>query len=85
MANYDNQPARYGASVGGAVSAIDEGLRAHMLRVYNYMAIGLVITGLLALAPIRSRPRRDPALAVATLAERRDAHLARRHDLRRHR
>ena len=39
MANYDNQPARYGTSAaGGAVGAIDEGLRAHMLRVYNYMA-----------------------------------------------
>ena len=23
---------------------IDEGLRAHMLRVYNYMTIGLVVT-----------------------------------------
>ena len=42
MANYENQPTRFGASVGGAVSAIDEGLRAHMLRVYNYMGIGLV-------------------------------------------
>ncbi len=26
----------------------DEGLRQHMLRVYNYMGIGLVLTGLLA-------------------------------------
>ena len=50
MANFDNQPARFGASVGGAVSAIDEGLRAHMLRVYNYMGIGLLITGLVAFA-----------------------------------
>jgi FtsH-binding integral membrane protein len=28
--------------------AIDEGLRAYMLRVYNYMGIGLVVTGLVA-------------------------------------
>jgi FtsH-binding integral membrane protein len=49
MANYDNQPARFGASAtSGAVGAIDEGLRAHMLRVYNYMTIGLVLTGLTA-------------------------------------
>ncbi len=27
---------------------IDEGLRAYMLKVYNYMAIGLLITGLVA-------------------------------------
>jgi len=26
----------------------DEGLRRHMLRVYNYMALGLVVTGLVA-------------------------------------
>ena len=29
--------------------AIDEGLRAYMLRVYNYMTIGLVVTGFVAL------------------------------------
>lgn len=35
----------YGTSAG---ALFDEGLRQHMLRVYNYMAIGLVITGLVA-------------------------------------
>lgn len=35
---------------GQATSAvIDEGLRAHMLRVYNYMGLGLVVTGLVAM------------------------------------
>jgi hypothetical protein len=29
--------------------AVDEGLRAYMLRIYNYMALGLAITGLAAL------------------------------------
>ena len=29
-------------------AAIDEGLRAHMLRVYNYMTMGLVVTGFIA-------------------------------------
>ena len=29
-------------------AAFDEGLRRHMLRVYNYMGLGLVITGLVA-------------------------------------
>ncbi len=48
MANYDNQP-RFGATVAhGAESAIDAGLRAHMIRVYNYMASGLAITGIAA-------------------------------------
>jgi hypothetical protein len=49
MANYDNQSTRYGATVARDVEgAIDQGLRAHMLRVYNYMAIGLVLTGIFA-------------------------------------
>ena len=30
-------------------AAYDEGLRAYMLRVYNYMTIGLVVTGFVAL------------------------------------
>ena len=29
-------------------SAIDEGLRAYMLKVYNYMTIGLLLTGFIA-------------------------------------
>ena len=48
MANYENQPTRYGVTATGAVGAVDEGLRAHMLRVYNYMAIGLGLTGVAA-------------------------------------
>jgi len=46
MADYDNRVIR-----GGAVTdQIDSGLRAHMLRIYNYMLIGLVLTGLTAWA-----------------------------------
>src|SRR6202000_2223872 len=30
-------------------AAVDAGLRAYMLRIYNYMSIGLAITGLAAL------------------------------------
>ncbi len=30
------------------LGAIDEGLRAHMLRVYNYMTTGLALTGIVA-------------------------------------
>jgi uncharacterized protein len=33
---------------GHAGAPIDEGLRQHMLRVYNYMGLGLVVTGLVA-------------------------------------
>jgi FtsH-binding integral membrane protein len=34
------------ARVGSAV--FDEGLRQHMLRVYNFMGLGLIVTGLVA-------------------------------------
>lgn len=35
---------------GHATAAtIDEGLRAHMLRVYNFMGLGLVVTGIVAM------------------------------------
>lgn len=46
MADYDNRVIR-----GGAVTdQVDAGLRAHMLRIYNYMLVGLVLTGLTAWA-----------------------------------
>jgi FtsH-binding integral membrane protein len=40
----------FGRSVGRAEAAeIDQGLRAYMLHIYNYMVIGLAITGFAAL------------------------------------
>jgi FtsH-binding integral membrane protein len=42
---------RYGWQAGGRTAdaaLFDEGLRRHMLRVYNYMALGLVVTGIVA-------------------------------------
>jgi FtsH-binding integral membrane protein len=39
----------YGGAYGGVSQAqIDEGLRAYMLRIYNYMASGLALTGIVA-------------------------------------
>lgn len=37
----------YGSQAQSA-ALFDEGLRQHMLRIYNYMALGLVITGIVA-------------------------------------
>jgi FtsH-binding integral membrane protein len=48
MSNYDQNTAASGASADRTV-AIDAGLRAYMLRVYNYMAIGVALTGLVAM------------------------------------
>ncbi|HVY21434.1 MAG TPA: Bax inhibitor-1/YccA family protein [Bauldia sp.] len=54
MANYENQP-RYGATVAqSGAEAVDQGLRAYMLRVYNYMTIGLVLTGVTAWAVVNT-------------------------------
>ncbi len=44
---YPNQN-RFG-DLSQASASLDEGLRKHMLRVYNYMGLGLVVTGLVAL------------------------------------
>lgn len=47
---YDQQNA-YRSQAGGRVSAadIDEGLRAYMLRVYNYMALGVAWTAVVTM------------------------------------
>ncbi|WP_181706848.1 Bax inhibitor-1/YccA family protein [Chthonobacter rhizosphaerae] len=38
----------YRSHIGVDSAAFDEGLRQHMLRVFNYMGLGLVITGVVA-------------------------------------
>ncbi len=63
MAEYDR---RYGAAVrsgaGTRVEGIDQGLRAFMLGIYNNMALGLAITGLVAFGAY-SWAASDPAMA----------------------
>lgn len=51
MSDFDrNASARWGAGVARAgATELDQGLRAYMLGVYNYMVLGLGITGLVAL------------------------------------
>ena len=67
MANLEPRAARYGAAAAGAAEAIDEGLRAHMLRVYNYMMIGLVVTGVFALGIFNMAVTGNPQDAAAIL------------------
>jgi len=45
MAEFDRPSV---AARPGTAAVVDQGLRSYMLRVYNYMTIGLVITGLVA-------------------------------------
>ena len=49
MSDFRGYPQAGARSVG-----IDQGLRAYMIRVYNYMAMGLVITGLAGFATLSS-------------------------------
>ncbi len=46
MAQLENRYAQSGTARAGA--AVDEGLRAYMLGVYNYMAAGVALTGITA-------------------------------------
>jgi len=50
MSDYNPNPAaRYGTTAARDRVAVDQGLRAYMLGVYNYMTFGLAITGAVAL------------------------------------
>lgn len=42
--------------VSTADVAIDQGLRAHMLRIYNYMASAVLLSGIVAYAIVSSKP-----------------------------
>ncbi|PHR17716.1 MAG: hypothetical protein COA37_22040 [Hoeflea sp.] len=66
MADLRNSNVR-AANGAYAGAAIDEGLRAYMLRVYNLMAMGLGITGVAAYAIAMLATTNDPASAVATM------------------
>ena len=53
MANWSDPQlgsgAQQAATIGRAEVAVDAGLRAHMLSVYNYMTSGILLTGIVAL------------------------------------
>ncbi|MDQ2079195.1 Bax inhibitor-1/YccA family protein [Xanthobacteraceae bacterium Astr-EGSB] len=70
MSDFDrNAPAApFGTSIGRAeAAAIDAGLRAYMLSVYNYMVLGLAITGLAALGIYMLSVTGDAATAAKVL------------------
>jgi FtsH-binding integral membrane protein len=64
MAQYDNRYAHAGTGARTDV-AVDEGLRAYMLRVYNYMAAGIALTGIVAYVVFNYAVTTDPALAAS--------------------
>ena len=61
----------FGQSAGRAGSvAVDQGLRAYMLTIYNYMVLGLAITGLAALGRVDSDQSDAFAFAVDVASDR---------------
>jgi FtsH-binding integral membrane protein len=68
MSDYDRNvaTAQYGQTLGRTV-AVDEGLRAYMLHIYNYMVLGLAITGLAALGIYMLSVTGDAAAAMKVL------------------
>jgi FtsH-binding integral membrane protein len=72
MSDFDRNAAaaQYGRPLTRAETAVvDAGLRAYMLRIYNYMVLGLAITGFAALGGYLLAVTDDPANAVARLRD----------------
>ncbi|HTQ12469.1 MAG TPA: Bax inhibitor-1/YccA family protein [Rhizomicrobium sp.] len=63
MADYDNRAIR----ATTAAADIDAGLRAFMLRVYNYMFLGLALTGATAYGTFLAAVTADPSVPHKTL------------------
>src|SRR5690242_12377210 len=69
MSDLDRNYASPFGRVAGRVdaAAVDAGLRAYMLRIYNYMSIGLAITGFAALGIYMAAVTSDPSGAAAKI------------------
>ncbi len=69
MSDFDRNyaAAQYGSATAQTTVAVDEGLRAYMLRVYNYMVLGLAITGFAALGVYMLSVTGDAATAAKVL------------------
>jgi FtsH-binding integral membrane protein len=63
-----NYVSPFGRAAGRVdAAAVDAGLRAYMLRIYNYMSIGLAITGLAALGVYMAAVTTDPAAGAVRI------------------
>lgn len=68
MSTFDNQSqGAYSAPGTRAEADIDQGLRSYMLGVYNYMTIGLALTGFFAIAIAMLATTTNPDVAAAQL------------------
>ena len=66
MSDFDrNYASPFGRAGTAEAAALDAGLRSYMLSIYNYMSIGLAITGLAALGVYMAAVTTDQAGAAA--------------------
>src|SRR6201746_21215 len=63
-----NYTSPFGRAAGRADAAtVDAGLRSYMLKIYNYMSIGLAITGLASLGVYMAAVTTESAAAVGKI------------------
>ena len=67
MAELDKRYGRFGVATRAEPGVMDEGLRSYMLGVYNYMAAGIALTGVVAFVMFSLLTTNDPSLAAAKL------------------
>ncbi len=68
MSDFERNAATYDRAAGRAPSAvIDQGLRSYMLHIYNYMVLGLAITGFAALGVYMLSVTGDAAAAAKVM------------------
>src|SRR5215467_5098448 len=67
MSDFDRNYAAARSAGYGRAAVIDAGLRAYMLRVYNYMAIGVALTGVAAWITYGLAATTDASLAAGRL------------------
>lgn len=60
---------QYGAGTRSHSGAVDAGLRAHMLKVYNYMSVALTLTGFVAWFTFRAAVDGDVSTGQYTLTQ----------------
>ena len=65
--NRDAMASRFGQATSRTTAVVDEGLRAYMLHIYNYMVLGLAITGFAALGIYMLSMTGDAASAAKVL------------------
>jgi FtsH-binding integral membrane protein len=66
MSDFDNVT-RFDRARAGTAAVVDPGLRTYMLHIYNYMVLGLAITGCAALATYMLAVTNDPTAMVRQL------------------